>query len=107
MKKCTPCETGKGALTLAEARKKLKNVKPFILVKDKMPKIRRDYKFKNFKDAMKFANKVAVVAEKSMHHPDILLFRWNNVRIEIYTHSMNGLSAYDFMLAKEINKIKV
>lgn len=63
----------------------------------------RDLKFENFKSAMAFVNRVADEAESMDHHPDILIHGWNNVRLNIMTHSEGGLTGKDFKLAERIN----
>ena len=68
--------------------------------------IERDYRFRNFVQAMKFVNNVARFAVKLVVHPYILFYRWNHVKISIYTHSIGGLSESDFVLATKINKLK-
>ncbi|MEO8205626.1 MAG: 4a-hydroxytetrahydrobiopterin dehydratase [Chthoniobacterales bacterium] len=66
--------------------------------------IRRQYQFRDFKEAMVFVNAVAVVSEKSNHHPDIDI-RWNKVLLRLSTHSKGGLTDADFQLAAEINAL--
>jgi 4a-hydroxytetrahydrobiopterin dehydratase len=56
-----------------------------------------------FKLALDFVNKVGKIAEKEGHHPDIFLFGWNKVRISLSTHTINGLSINDFVLASKID----
>lgn len=66
--------------------------------------ISRVFKFKDFKEAMAFVNKVAEVAEAMDHHPDILI-SYHTVQISVFTHSEGGLTEKDFALAKKINQI--
>jgi len=66
--------------------------------------IHREFEFQDFKDAMVFVNKVADLAESEGHHPDITI-HWNKVRLDLWTHSMNGLSENDFIVASKIDKI--
>lgn len=68
--------------------------------------IEKNYKFANFRQAIEFINNVADVAEAENHHPDVLLWNWNNVKLTITTHSIKGLSEHDFILATKIDKIK-
>lgn len=68
-------------------------------------KISRTWLFKNFVTAMKFINNIAVLAEKEGHHPDIFV-SYNKVIIDIWTHSIKGLSENDFIVAAKINRIK-
>ena len=53
---------------------------------------------------MVFVNKVGELAESEGHHPDITI-HWNKVRLDLWTHSMNGLSENDFIVASKIDKI--
>ena len=67
--------------------------------------IEKDHKFSNFREAIDFINKVAQAAETEKHHPDILLWSWNNVKLTLTTHSIGGLSKSDFALASKIDQI--
>lgn len=60
--------------------------------------IRREFEFKDFPVAMRFVNRVAVIAERAWHHPDIDI-RWNKVTLALTTHDQGGLTAKDFSLA--------
>jgi 4a-hydroxytetrahydrobiopterin dehydratase len=67
--------------------------------------IAREWKLKDFAQAMAFVNKVADAAEDQGHHPDILIHGWNKVRITLSTHSEGGLTDADFTLAARIDEI--
>lgn len=67
-------------------------------------KIKKDFKFKDFKEAMIFVNKAADIAENEGHHPNIHVF-YNQVIIELWTHAVGGLSENDFILAAKIDKL--
>jgi len=64
----------------------------------------REFKFSNFIEAFGFMTKVAIIAEGLNHHPN-----WenvyNSVKIELWTHSLNGLSNLDIQLAISIDKL--
>ncbi|MDP3999220.1 MAG: 4a-hydroxytetrahydrobiopterin dehydratase [bacterium] len=64
-------------------------------------KIRREFVFKGFKEAIVFVNKVAEIAEQEDHHPDIHIF-YRKVVIELWTHAVGGLSENDFIMAAKI-----
>lgn len=64
--------------------------------------IQKLYTHKNFKEAMGFVNRVAQLAEKANHHPDILI-KWNKVTLTLSTHSEGGLTDKDFNLAAQID----
>jgi 4a-hydroxytetrahydrobiopterin dehydratase len=68
-------------------------------------KIKFFFKFKDFSNAMSFANKVAEIAEAEAHHPDLTV-AWGMCSVEIWTHKINGLTESDFILAAKIEAIK-
>jgi 4a-hydroxytetrahydrobiopterin dehydratase len=59
----------------------------------------------NFLAAVGLINAIALAAEKLDHHPDILLYGWNKLRISSTTHDRGGLTELDFKLAREIDAI--
>jgi 4a-hydroxytetrahydrobiopterin dehydratase len=65
----------------------------------------RDWRFKDFAEAIAFVNRVADVAEEQGHHPDILLHGWNHVRLTLSTHSAGGLTDADFKLAERFDRL--
>lgn len=99
-KKCIPCEGG-DPLSDNQAKELLKKVPNWDF---KGKKIERSFDFTDFKEAMQFVNKVADVAEEQGHHPDIYV-HYNKVNLELWTHSMDGLSENDFVMAAKINDI--
>ncbi len=66
--------------------------------------LEKEFEFKNFKEALRFTNKVGNLAEEQAHHPDIYL-AWGLVRIAIWTHKIDGLTESDFILAAKINEL--
>lgn len=67
--------------------------------------ISKEFVFENFTSAVGFVNKIALLAEKLDHHPDILLHSWNKVKLYNSTHSAGGVTMKDIKLAEEIEKI--
>jgi 4a-hydroxytetrahydrobiopterin dehydratase len=65
--------------------------------------IERDLTFEDFGAAIAYVNRVAAMAERADHHPDILVHGWNKVRLTLSTHSQGGLTEADFALAREID----
>lgn len=101
--RCEPCEGIGDKLSRKDAKKFLKKLRGWTMLGDMLTK---KYKFRNFVQAMKFANAVARLAEREQHHPDIKVHNWNRVTIDTWTHAVNGLSRNDFILAAKINRIK-
>lgn len=103
-KKCVPCEGGDPPLSRGEVEKLLAEVKSWNLLEDGILKIEKHFKFKDFKDALEFVNKVGKIAESEGHHPNIS-FTWGKADITLWTHAVGGLSKNDFILASKINKL--
>ncbi|MDP3725626.1 MAG: 4a-hydroxytetrahydrobiopterin dehydratase [bacterium] len=99
--KCIPCEGGALPMSNEEAEKYLAELKDW---KHEGSRIRKLFTFKNFKEAIKFVNSVANIAELEGHHPDISI-SYNKVDISLWTHSIGGLSQNDFILAAKIDAI--
>lgn len=115
-KHCVPCEGGVEPINRADALAMLEyHANDWALSDDdknppshkatKGQSISKEFKFKNFKDALEFVNKVGAIAETEGHHPDINL-GWGKVNITLTTHAINGLSQNDFIMAAKINKIE-
>lgn len=98
-KHCVPCESGEGKLEINKIKEYLPLVHDWMLIGDT---IKRDFKFKDFKEAINFTNKVAEIAEEEGHHPDIYIF-YNKVSLSLSTHAAKGLTENDFILAAKIN----
>jgi 4a-hydroxytetrahydrobiopterin dehydratase len=101
-RKCVPCEGGTPPLTAEEITNYKSQIPNWQISKDQKS-ISREFRFKDFKEAMSFINKVAELAEREGHHPDIHV-SWNRVRLELSTHAIGGLSENDFILAAKINR---
>ena len=104
-KHCVPCEGGTKPMTRSEAEALLASVSGWKLVDGEPLKVARSLKFKDFAAAMSFVDKLAEVAEAEGHHPDFCV-SWNRVKLELFTHSIGGLSENDFIMAAKINEIK-
>ena len=66
--------------------------------------LEREYRFKNFKQALEFTNRVGEMAEAQNHHPDIHL-AWGRVRVTIWTHKIDGLTESDFIFAAKADAL--
>ncbi len=102
-KKCVPCEDGTQPLKTDDIQLFASQIsEEWEVIEEK--KIKRVFTFKNFSQAMKFANTVAGIAEEENHHPNLSI-SWGRVEISITTHAINGLSENDFILASKVDKI--
>ena len=100
---CVPCEGGTAPLDGRDMELLLKSVNGWKLEKNPR-RILKEFKFKNFVEAMKFVNQIADIAEKEGHHPDIFI-SYNHVRFELTTHAIGGLSQNDFIVAAKIDDL--
>ncbi len=66
--------------------------------------ITKTYTHKDFIGSISFVSRVAILAEKANHHPDILI-QYNKVTLTLSTHSEGGLTENDLNLAKKIDRV--
>ena|SRR3989344_6977539 len=101
--KCLPCEGGVKPFGTEEIKKYIKEVPGWLVFNFR--KLNKEFKFKDFKEAIAFVNKIAALAESEGHHPDIAI-SYNKVRFDLTTHAIGGLSENDFILAAKIDNLK-
>ena len=102
-KECRPCEgvvTPLRGQALKEMERELSG--NWRVVESK--RLEKQFKFPDFRHALEFTKKVGELAEGEGHHPDIYL-TYGEVRIELSTHKIGGLSENDFILAAKINEV--
>ena len=102
-KHCIPCRGGVPPLTgqaLADLQRQLGA--DWTLVHEHH--LTRTYTFADFASALAWVNRVGAIAESEQHHPDIYL-AWGSVRVDIWTHKIDGLSESDFILAAKIGAL--
>lgn len=66
--------------------------------------LEKGYKFKNFREALDFTNRVGGLAEAQGHHPDIYL-AWGKVKLTLWTHKIDGLTESDFIFAAKADSL--
>jgi 4a-hydroxytetrahydrobiopterin dehydratase len=94
-------QAGDPPLTLEEAGTLAGEVPEWTLTEHQ---VERTFKFKDFDEAMAFANKVADLAREADHHPDMHI-SYSKVRLELATHKIGGLSRNDFIMAARIDQL--
>ncbi|HEV3244870.1 MAG TPA: 4a-hydroxytetrahydrobiopterin dehydratase [Candidatus Paceibacterota bacterium] len=102
-KKCVACEGNVAPFNRTEAEILMKQLKNWTLSGDDRW-ISKEFKFKDFKEALAFVDKVGAIAEEEGHHPDIQL-SWGKAVIELTTHAIKGLSENDMIVAAKIDRI--
>ena len=105
-RKCQACEGIGQAMTKEEALQFLSLVKGWQLSQGGKS-ISRELVMKNFLAAIRFIEKIAQVAEAENHHPDLHLTGYRQLRIDLSTHALGGLTENDFIVAAKINVLPV
>lgn len=105
-KKCLPCEGGVIPFDISEIHKYQKKVDGWEIIKNEKEIffLNKRFNFKNFLQSQNFINDVGKISEEENHHPDIS-FGWGYAVIQITTHSIEGLSENDFILAAKIDQL--
>jgi 4a-hydroxytetrahydrobiopterin dehydratase len=67
-------------------------------------RLQRVYKFKNFNQAISFADQVAKIADEADHHPSLLV-EWGKVTVTWWTHVIHGLHQNDFIMAARTDRL--
>ncbi|NUN11201.1 4a-hydroxytetrahydrobiopterin dehydratase [Candidatus Micrarchaeota archaeon] len=106
-KSCVPCKVGAPKLSLSEAKELLKQLKPGWKIEEKKDVLVlvNELVFENFAKAIVFINNLALVCEEQGHHANFYLHDWNKLKLELYTHKINGLHENDFILASKIDSL--
>lgn len=100
-KACTPCRGGVPPLETEEAGKLLQQVPSWELVDD-ATRLRRQFKFDNFRSTLEFVKQVGELAEEQGHHPTIT-FGWGFCQVDLQTKKIKGLHENDFIMAARID----
>ena len=103
-KRCVQCEGGIPAFTPAQVEEAVRSVSGWD-VRDGHGKIHKHHRFKGFKEAMRFVNAMADLAEAEGHHPDFTV-SYATVDVTLWTHAVGGLSENDFILAAKLDELE-
>ena len=66
--------------------------------------LEKEYRFADFRQALEFTNRIGELAEEVNHHPNIFL-TWGRVRVELWTHKIDGLNEADFVWAAKADRL--
>jgi 4a-hydroxytetrahydrobiopterin dehydratase len=98
-KTCVPCRGDVPPLRGTELRELSRQIPGWEVVDEHH--LTREFRFKNFREALDFVNRVGELAEEQAHHPDID-FGWGRATVKIFTHKIDGLTESDFILAAKV-----
>jgi 4a-hydroxytetrahydrobiopterin dehydratase len=103
-KNCVPCRGGVPALSAAQTKPLQQKLDPGWEVVDNHH-LRKSYEYPDFACALAFVNRIGAMAEEQGHHPDIYL-TWGKVRVEVWTHKIDGLTESDFVFAAKTDALR-
>ena len=101
---CEACRIDAPIVSDNEASKLIKEIEGWDLINDGIKKLKKEFSFSNYSDSVDFSNKVADMADKEDHHPQIIL-EWGKVTVIWWSHKIKGLHKNDFICAAKTNKI--
>ncbi|MGH6874445.1 MAG: 4a-hydroxytetrahydrobiopterin dehydratase [Aestuariivirgaceae bacterium] len=102
-KTCTPCRGGVPPLNREEAQRLQAQARDWQLL-DEASRIERRFSFRNFREALRFVQRVGDIAENEGHHPDIQ-FGWGYATVSLQTKKIKGLHENDFIMAAKIDQV--
>jgi 4a-hydroxytetrahydrobiopterin dehydratase len=101
---CIPCKGGVPPLGPDAIAFLLAEIPGWTAVEDHH--LTKTYKFTDFAGALAFVDRVGAMAEQQWHHPDVYL-AWGRVRVDIWTHKIDGLTESDFVFAAKCDALFV
>lgn len=102
---CEACQAGAPQVTDEELGQLMKEIPDWVPEsRNGVMQLERVYKFKNFKQAWAFSDKVAQLAEDEFHHPSLLL-EWGKLTVTWWTHAIGGLHRNDFIMAAKTDAL--
>ena len=102
---CVPCRSDVAAMSSTKEDQFLKEIQGWKISREGMHRISKEFTFDSFEAGIEFVNRVAELAEREGHHPDMHI-SYKRVVIELQTHKIKGLSENDFIMAAKIDQIK-
>jgi 4a-hydroxytetrahydrobiopterin dehydratase len=99
----TPCRGGVPPLTAQQAEE-LRVQAPEWALMDDSHRIEHTFRFRDFREALTFVQKVGELAESEGHHPDVR-FGWGYATVSLRTKKIKGLHEDDFIMAAKIDRL--
>lgn len=101
---CEACRIGAPQLTEDDLGQLMPEIPEWeVVTLDGETQLRRVFRFKNFVQALDFANRVGELAEAHNHHP-ALLVEWGKVTVRWWTHKIGGLHRNDVVMAAKTDR---
>jgi 4a-hydroxytetrahydrobiopterin dehydratase len=101
-KHCVPCKGGVPPLDAVAVSGYLSQLRGWAVIDGHH--LTKVYGFKNFAEALSFADRIGALAEEEQHHPDLCV-SWGKLRADVWTHKIDGLTESDFIFAAKIDAL--
>ena len=75
-----------------------------LITEDGINKLDREFRFRDFKEALSFTNLVGALAEAEGHHPRLVV-EWGRVQVTWWTHKIRDLHRNDFVMAAKSDQL--
>ena len=102
-KQCVPCRGGHPPLDPKQQAGLLRQLDAWTV--ERGHHLTKTFTFPDFAQGLAFVNRLGAMADQQGHHPDIHL-TWGRVRVEIWTHKIDGLTESDFVFAAKTDQCK-
>ena len=100
--RCAPCRAGDPPLEESLARAYLAQLPSWSRREETLV---RSFELADFRAALRWLNRMAMLAEELDHHPDLRLHDYRRVEVVCWTHAVGGLALPDFVLARRIDAL--
>ena len=102
---CEACRADSPQVTEADSLElKLQIPDWQLITRTGIKQLEREFKFKNFVEALTFTDRIGAMAEEEDHHPSILT-EWGKVTVTWWTHKIKGLHRNDFIMAAKTDRV--
>ncbi|WP_280553791.1 4a-hydroxytetrahydrobiopterin dehydratase [Halomonas sp. 25-S5] len=102
---CEACSIDAPKVSKAEIEQYKTDIPEWQIVdRDGIMQLERTFKFRDFKQALDFTQRVGEIAEQADHHPAILT-EYGKVAVTWWSHKIKGLHRNDFILAARTDEV--
>ena len=99
-RECVPCKGGKPPLSEEKTQQLLGELNGWTVQQEYH--LTKSFSFPDFVKALACVNRIGEIAEQQGHHPDLYL-AWGKVKMEVWTHKIDGLTESDFIFAAKVD----
>ena len=99
-RECVPCKGGTPPLSEEKTQQLLGELNGWTVQQEYH--LTKSFSFPDFVKALACVNRIGEIAEQQGHHPDLYL-AWGKVKMEVWTHKIDGLTESDFIFAAKVD----